>query len=136
MNRYQSGSKKRKALEAKKRKEENLLSKVPKISSIFSSSTSSISTDSDFDVSVVDRSAISEVEGQIEELMQHEEEDIGIHEEIGEIGETESIEIEIPTDPAAWCMDRDVNYLQSYWAKHGSFQFLINISCKLIKYDF
>lgn len=124
---HESGAKKRKAAQEKKRKDENLLNKIPKISDIFSATSSKLAeSDATTNTSCVGSIAEqSEAEQQIGELKHEEQEqDIGILDENSDIGEAESIETEapIPTDPAAWCMDKDINYLQSYWAKHGSFQ--------------
>jgi hypothetical protein len=119
---YASGSEKRKAAIEKKKKEDELIAKIPKLSSLFGSKNQTAIETSPNEPST---SGVESTFSQCapsssgEQYLQLENSFTDL--EIQSPKEDASIQNKSApsTDPALWDIETDINYLQSYWAKHG-----------------
>lgn len=130
-----SGNKNRKVAAEKKRKEDELLAKLPKISSLFISKTPSATE--------ILPSLLTEGEG--------EPSTSGVATTFSECSTLSGLDNQLPTDdenerteselgpskdPALWDTESNMLFLQSYWAKHGgSFFHSSQLHC-LFSYSF
>lgn len=124
---YSSGNKKRKAAEEKKQKQDELLAKVPKITSLFGSKNkTATAVDSSSEAAPSTESSTSGIghtlssssgESECAEPTDTDRE----HDEMQVEDGTETIQDEpmTPSTDAALWKESDNHYLQSYWAKHG-----------------
>lgn len=125
--RQESGFEHRKAAEAKRRKEEELLRKVPKISSFFGeSSKSSSASVASFEVNETETNQYNVESTASQSESEHEHyafvDDVPDDEPDDEFDtETSTAQSQIlfETDAALWSIDENMNALQSYWAKKG-----------------
>lgn len=134
---YASGAQKRKAAEEKKRKGEQFIKTIPKISDMIglgasssrsdtsnapSASTSGIGTISNetqhqeqqIEVREVASTSISDASGN-ENICEHENENLA---NVGESFLPDQL-LPFPTDAALWDMDSGLTFLQAFWAKNG-----------------
>lgn len=121
--RQESGFEHRKAAEAKRKKEEELLRKVPKILSFFGeSSRSSSASVASFESNETEtgqynvESTASQSESEPE---QYAFVDYVPDDEFDTETSTAQSQILFETDAALWSIDENMNALQSYWAKKG-----------------
>lgn len=130
---YPSGSEKRKAALEKKRKEDDLLKNIPKISSfvVLRSSASPIPSSSESSTSGSasetfvhepnEESELVNVDETNPQLELEKDQDVQQHLVRTDVDEAASEEESVPSsDAALWPMDIGLHYLQSYWTEHGN----------------
>lgn len=115
MYKHASGAKKRKAADEKKRKDEILLAKVPKLNAYFSAS----SNESIFSASA--SASASTATDDTEELLQPSAPSASSSPTSFSNDASCSNDAAFSKDAALWCKQENSNYCQAYWAKHGSF---------------